>query len=237
MAYFRTCAEICFENKYNHGIKKLVSMYLSNPLKRISKGNYVYDKICSQTLCTGYVLNDTDVKTIILYMVEELIRINVYDYETLYIDYVLKLGKEEINNEITNIIDVISQKISIGLGNLISFYKMNKIINEIIKINTTYGNFIRQLDENYGLISDEISNKIFVMIENDTNLETIVLKDLYDSINVDYNKYNIMAYIFQGINQCKDKNRIDAINNNKYIDIQKIDFNYDMLIEKFEIIL
>ena len=233
MAYFRTCAEICFENKYNHGIKKLVSMYLSDPLKRISKDNYVYDKICSQMLCTGYILDDANMKILILYIIEELIRINICDYDELYIDYVLKLDKKEIDNEITNMINVINKKISVGLESLVSFYKMNKIIDEIIKTNVTYGQFIRQIDENYGLISNDMSNKIFKMIENNTNYEITNLEELYTSIGIKYNKYNIMAYIFQGIKHCKNKNRIDAINNNKCINIQKIDFNYDMLVESF----
>src|SRR5437773_1537182 len=39
----RTCAEICFEEKFNYGIKNLIFKYLNNPIERISKTKYPYD--------------------------------------------------------------------------------------------------------------------------------------------------------------------------------------------------
>lgn len=235
-AYLRTCAELCFENKYNHGIKKLISSYTTDPLIRISKNNYPYDKICSQTLVTGCILPDDVIKTLILYQLEELIRINIklLDYDDDYIDYLLKLEGDALDSDIDSTIQHLNTKMPYDIEFLMTYYKMNKIISEIIKSYGSYGKFIRTLDDSYSLISDDVSEKIFNMINYNLNPEKIQIKELYELLGVNYNKYNIIFYILQGIKHKKNKDRIDAINNKEYIDPQKVTIDLSILLDKFK---
>ena len=118
IAYLRTCAEVCFENKFNHGIRKMVSQYLSDPLFRVSKEISPYDKICSQTMVTGYILNDIDLKTIIIYFIEESIRLTlkVNNYNEEYIEYYNNLPENDKKNEEIILIESITNKIQYDLS-------------------------------------------------------------------------------------------------------------------------
>ena len=57
IAVYRTCAEICFENKYNHGIRKLIEE------KEYSNINHI--KIFSQIITTGYILSNNQISELI----------------------------------------------------------------------------------------------------------------------------------------------------------------------------
>ena len=223
VAYLRTCAEICFENKFNYGIKKMIAVYLTDPLSRISKDKITYDKICSQALVTGYVLNDVDLKSIILYFIEESIRLAVKDkkYDETYVKYYFEKPIEARENDEANLIQQITDKIQYDLLFLLSFHKMNNIMNDIIVYSKSYNKFIKSLDDSYGLISDDISKQIYNFVENNVNGSYISLAQMYDSIGVEYNKYNILMYIFQGILQRSNKIREEQILNEKYVDVQK----------------
>lgn len=236
MAYFRTCAEICFENKYNHGIKKFISLYLTNPLIRISKDNYPYDKICSQILVTGYIINNDNIKILMLYLLEELIRIRIKmdDYDETYINYVINLQNEELDNDIDMVINRINEKMPYDLEFLMTFYKMNSVMNSIVEDYGSYGKFIKDLEDNYGLVSDNTCSKILDMITKNINTEKVIIEDIYNLLNINYNKYNILAYILQGIKHKKNKTRIDAINNKECIDISNRTFDMEMIVDMFK---
>lgn len=231
IAYLRTCAEICFENKYNHGIKKMISSYITDPLFRISKDKSMIYKICSQTLVTGYILNSDELKVIIPYFIEELIRLTVKfnKYEDSYINYFNELSDSDKEYENNSLITAIYEKLQYDLAFLISYYKMNYVMDMIIKHHGSYNKFIKSLDENYGLIDDEITLKILNSIN--INNEHSSFEDVYNTIGLQYNKYNILMYIFQGIHHKINKVRIDNIKNHTYIDSQKIEVSADTLNE------
>jgi len=223
-AYLRTCTEICFELKYNYGIKKLINLYLQNPLNRISKNNCIYDNICAQSLATGYILNDNDIKSLILYFIEEIIRISVKDKTKSYFEnYNNSIEKEtELNIILDDIFNIISYDINV----LVSYYKMNKLMDNIIQQYKSFSRFIRMLDINYGLID----NIVCINIIKNINIYTIIsFEQLFDILNINYNKYSIMLFIIQGIIHKKNNARKISILNNKYIDCQKQEINQNII--------
>lgn len=226
-AYYRTCAEMCFESKYNYGIRKLVHEYINNPLKRISNNNYPYDKICAQTLVTGYILSETTIGSLILYLLEEIIRTNnhflIKNNDLINKISALPMGPEKESN-IDLLIELLTKTIRFDIDFLKTYYKINVILNEIFIQFGSYGKFIKMLDNNYGLIDENLVGKLFSIINSNLNSEVCILKDLYDLISVDYNKHNVFMYISQGLKHNKNKDRIKAIIDDTYIDIQKIDF-------------
>lgn len=232
IAFMRTCAEICFENKYNYGIRKVVDGYLTHPLKRITTDEYVYEKICSQTLATGYILDINDIQQLILYMIEELIRINSDARMNDYVDYLLKLGCDNtsaIDDEVNEAVNSVNYHIEYAINFLISYYKMNKLMDNVIRNNNGYSKFIKNIDANYGIANEQTVNLIHEFVNSNVNpeSETCTLETLCNVIGVTYNKYNIFGYVIQGIKHFKNKDRIASINNGTYIDIQKHQFTYD----------
>ncbi|QKF94116.1 hypothetical protein QKU48_gp0658 [Fadolivirus algeromassiliense] len=223
MAYLRTCAEVCFENKFNHGIKKIISSYLTEPQFRIFKDKSMFYKMCSQTLITGYILNDSDIKIIIQYLVEELIRLTVKfnKYDMDYIKYYNELQMNDREMEDISLLQSINTKISNDLEFLLAFYKMNTNFDILIKQYGSYNKFIKALDENYSIVNKDIIDKLLQLtINNEINHVTI--EQLYSILGIQYNKYNILMYIFQGIAQKTNKIRSEQITKNNYIDIQKV---------------
>jgi len=206
-AYFRTCAEICFENKYNYGIRKMVQAYLGDPLKRV--GISMNDKLFAQSLTTGYIMPENIIKQLILYCVEEVIRNNKYN-------------SINIENDIDVLINLLEKNILYDIDIFKGYYKLNSIFGNIFKKFGTYSGFIKMIDNNYGLISDELANDFYNMINNNLNSDGSTLKSLYDLMNIEYDKNKIFECISQGLKHRKNKDRIDAIKNGTYINIFEI---------------
>jgi hypothetical protein len=217
IAMLRTCAEICFENKYNHGIRKLVNSYLSNCSVRmnISKDKFPYDKLCSQIIVTGYIIPENDMKSLIQYLVEEIIRtrVKIDNYENTYIDYIASLDDKQIESDIDSLIFELNNRISnYDIQSLVSFYKINNLMKEIINIHGSYSKFIKQLEDDYGLLNDKTCDKIMNIVSNNLNNSNYKIEELYNYIGINFNRYNILWYIISGIK---------SLSGNDYIDAQK----------------
>ena len=63
------------------------------------------------------------------------------------------------------------------------------------------------------------------------NTETVSLEQIYNMIGEAYNKYNILLYIFQGIQQKSNKIRNEKIINSTYVDALKNNITVDTLNE------
>jgi hypothetical protein len=194
-------------------------MYISDPLKRVSNGIYPYDTICSQALSTGFIVSDDIMKQLVLYFFEEAIRINdtflmKHKHE---IDFIFGLDESKVDDAIDEFIKSLAKEMSFDIIFLKTYCQMNKIMKEIIASYGSYGKFIKSLDNNYGLLESEIAEKVFGMIsvQNDS------LEELCNLIGTEYNRYAAFMFVTQGLKQNKNKNRVNAINNNDYVDSQK----------------
>ena len=134
----RTCAEICFENKFNHGIKNYITSYLDDVTEKFIEIDYV--KILLQALVTGFLM-----------------------------------PKETIDKLIAKLLD---NKIN-DFKFLASYYKMNFIFQDIINSFGSYGKFIKSLEETFGVISDNVCNKIIESINKNLIQDNLTLEDMY----------------------------------------------------------
>lgn len=230
ISYLRTCAELCFEFKFNRGIKKVISSYLANPLFRISKDCYPSDKICAETLVTGYILSDNDIKKLIIYLLEELIRINVKKINcgSDFVKYYGELNDNDREIEMNTLVTNLENSMRYYIVQLYTYYVMNKIMNNLIMSYGSYNKFIISLENNYGLIND---NEIDLIIKSIKviNQSTFGFKELYNSMDMEYNKWIIEFYVLQGIKHMKFQNRKKAIMDNKYIDIMDKTIDLDFI--------
>lgn len=224
---FRTCAEICFENKYNFGIKNFMNMYLNNPQNRISKSHLDYQKMFTQILTTGYNVNIT---TFLLYLLEETIRkcTKRVGYTNEYFFTLKNLDNDKLKKEFNKLIKYICIEISVEIQNFVSFYKMNKIFREMIKQTTSYNQFIKKLDQNYNVLSLELINFVHQSVTPNNNHMTF--KDFYNIIGLEYDQNKVIMYILQGI-CCRKNNVVLArINDGTHIDIINTDITDEYIL-------
>lgn len=169
--FYRTCAQLCFDRKYNHGIKNLINNYMANPQKRITISGVVYEKIIMQSTTTGYILPNDKIQQLILYFVEELI----------------KTQKKLINND-DDLIDKVNAKLQDDFVILYHYYQFNKIIDNIIKQSNTFSNFIKTIDNNYGLVDDGFCDFVKAIINNISLQNVNSIETLCNAINIQYNQ-------------------------------------------------
>jgi len=229
-SFFRTCAEICFENKYNFGIKKLMESYMSNPINRISKAYLDYDKLFTQTLTTGY--NVVDIKIFLIYLLEESIRLSVRK-EKYTLKYLCTLQEiigdsDKLNTEFTDLIMNICDSLQYVLEGFIAYYKINIIFREIINKSGTYSQFIKQFDKSYNMLSNDLTEFVINSITQ-TNVNN-TFEDFYNIIGVPYDKNKIIMYILQGIKCSKNNIMVNYINDKKYIDVLHTDISDEFII-------
>ncbi len=229
-SFFRTCSEICFENGYHFGIKNVMNTYMSNPLNRISKSYLDYDKLFAQTLTTGY--NIADIQTFLQYLLEERIRlcIKTQKYSIDYLNTLIEMinDNEKLNNEFDVVINHICNSINFDMGIFAAFYKINIIFKGMINLGTTYGQFIKQLDKNYGVLDDVLTDYVIKSVIS--TKDNITFEEFYNTINVPYNRNAILIYILQGVVHVKNKLYRDNINNGKYVDVLTTNIDYDYVI-------
>ena len=221
IALLRTCAEICFENKYNYGIKKLLNLYLNDGIIRICNDKNPYDKICAQVLSTGFIINNNQIEILIIYFIEEIIRLYIKknQYDSNYIDFLLTLEDISLDDEFDILIQNMCDKNNYDWNMLSSFFKMNQILEEVFNKYGSYSKFIKLLENNYGIFDNQGCNILLENINKNLNQNEYFLENLYNLINVHYNKYNLIFYVLQSIKQSSNKSRKEAILNNKYINI------------------
>lgn len=228
---FRTCAEICFENKYNFGIKNLMNSYMSNPLNRMSKSYLDYNKLFTQILTTGY--NISNLGTLLMHLLEESIRLcvrkekytNAYFYEiNNYID-----DNEKRHEEFDKLMENICELLQPTFETFIAYYKITSIFKEMVKKCGTYGQFIKQLDKNYGILSNELTELVIKSITH--NNENITFEMFHNTVcQGPYNKNKIIMYILQGITCSKNNAMVNRINDGNYIDILNTDVTDEIIV-------
>ena len=228
-SFFRTCAEICFENGYHFGIKNLMNMYMNNNINRISKSYLDYDKLFAQTLTTGY--NITNIETFLQYLLEERIRLCVKykKYDNNYFNVLIEMldDEEKLDAEFDSIINSVCDIINYDMQAFAAFYKINKIFREMISMTSTYGQFIKRLDKNYGILEHDLTEFVIKNIVPTNN--NISFEDFYNIIQVPYNKNVIIMYILQGIYNVKNKNMRKHINDGIYVDILNTEITNDYI--------
>jgi hypothetical protein len=219
----RTCAEICFENKYNFGIKNLITSYMAEPVNRMSKSYLDYDKLFTQILTTGY--NIVDIQTFLVYLLEEDIRLCVRrkQYTGEYIKSIQNI--DNYDDEFEKLITHISSSMQNTLEIFIAFYKINTIFRDIINKCGTYGQFIKKFDKNYNVLDEDSTKHVVESIISTNTNNDITFEEFYNIIGLPYNKNKITMYILQGINCRNNKLMIEIINFNKYIDIINTDID------------
>jgi len=195
ITHFRTCAQICFDNKYNRGIKN----HIKNILNNRSKYCEDYCNIIGQILSTGYIVDDNDIKLIIKLFVDIVIKSNVIKSQK-YIKKILleKNMPTDLNNE--KIFLIIEDACSQSLLDLFCFYNMNKIMNIFYKYIGSYSLLIKILEENYGYLPDEIVKILLNLIKNDRkNPDYISFQIFFETLGISYNKNEIITYIISNI--------------------------------------
>lgn len=168
ITYLRTCAEICFENKHNrNNLVKYVDEFISN--NKDFKTVYDYDNVISQTICTGYILDDNKISKLLNQIIKRVI--------------------VKISNDLKNNLNfkILEKKLEPILEVLMSYYKMNILMNKLLQKTNGYNNFIKLLEYNYGLLDDEILT--YLVVEIKTNIhelpENVDLTNFYKMLNQD----------------------------------------------------
>ncbi len=223
IAYLRTCAQICFDNKYNYGIRKYIDMYISDPQKRIFNTLYDYDNIVCQPLCTGYIIPDDKIKLLIKYLVEETVRkgVAIEKYDTAYI-YNLESEKftlSGINEELDELLDNINKGTKYILETLMSFYSMNKILGKLYEKVGSYSRFIKLLENTYGMLPDDLTLFLLNEIKKVETTDILTIESLYQHIGCYYSREETIFVVLQNIKHVKNKDRKKSIIHNEYINI------------------
>ncbi|CAH6421850.1 Hypothetical protein KVN_LOCUS539 [uncultured virus] len=223
IAFFRTCTEISFENQFNKGIKKYLNEYINDPNRRVADLQYSYENIISQSISTGYILSNIQIIHLTKYFIEESIRINLKNYDMNYIKY-LYSGQIDYQSETDDLFDHCENLIENDLRKFMTFIKFNKFFVLLYNKIGSFNKFLNIIDENYGLIPEELTLIIINLIKKEINFlpEKIKLIDIYNELNINFNKNEILFFIIQGILHRKNKYKKKAINNGTYLDIQKI---------------
>jgi hypothetical protein len=135
IAFLRTCAEICFERKFNRGIKTCISSYINNPIN-----NFDYGKICAQAIVTGFLMSKQNTSEFIIKILNNLIKNIPTDKvnEKLQYEFKFLLSYYKINFIFQQIIDsfgsyskfIKSLEENYGLIDDITCNKMIYLINQ-----------------------------------------------------------------------------------------------------------
>ena len=182
-SYFRTVAQISFDNNYNRGIRRIVKEYLQNSKKRVLKNEYDYLTMFGQIISTGYIIDDKDIKKIIGYIINEIIKNKLKNDDN---NYLLECITEDKNvfNYVDKLVNIQIKNIGNHVPYLFSFYIFNKILKKFYLKFKNYSNFIKTLDNNYGLIPEEYNKEFKKLLFEELNLyeKYITLKSIYEII-------------------------------------------------------
>jgi hypothetical protein len=206
--FFRTCSELCFEFKYNRGIKTVINSFIKNPKKKIMYDQFYYTILLGQILSTGFIMDNSDVNIFIDIIIEELIRINIKDL-------VFPNLKPFHDNDYEKNIQSKKNSINYHFKVLLGFLKMYDIIKKIINKLGSFNKLIKMLDSNYGLLDEELLDFIKKNIKNNQyeNNFNNLFKDLYNERGMKYSRNILIKYIEYGFKYKKSRNIISLINN------------------------
>lgn len=226
--FSRTTAQLCFDNKYNRGIKNHVSKYITEPKFRINNLIYDYSNIIGQSISTGYLFDNNEHIYLTRYYLEELITsiINPKKYNKKFV-LNLQLSPENINTEIINCINLIESSIQRQLQLCMTLILSVKIFKQFYSNFGTYSSYIKYIDNNYSIM-DESVIKIFndIALKFHIDIDNVSIKYLYELMGCDaYYINELTLWIIQSSLRSKDKYRLTAIDENKYHDSVKNPLN------------
>lgn len=234
MSLLRTCSQIAYEKKYHKGIKSIINNYITNPYKRLLCRLFDNDIIIGQILCTGIKLDEKKLYEFVELMYEDCIRRKVItNYDLNYLKFLQNIidKDEQIEKEINELIEYIDENTKYVTELLISLIRMYNIIRELTNSVGGFIKLINMMDNNYGVLSEDLCYKIFNKIKK---FDHVTYQNLYDEINLKVNAKNrVLLYILRSILNGKDKERKEAIKNNRIININTEDMTSKEVIIKF----
>ena len=223
LALLRTCSQIAYEKGYNKGIKSIVTKYITDPNKRLISRPFDNDVIIGQILCTGVKMETNKLDMLIEYIYEDCIRRKISPiYNKQYIKFLESMEDQnqeaELKKELDTLIDFVDNNLRYACEILLSFRRM---LNIITQINNKFGGFmkfLKNIDDNYGSISDNICEEIYDEIKKILFTEKVSYIDLYkekeDNININSRK-KIFTCIWKSIKYGKEKDMKNIIRENK----------------------
>lgn len=222
-SFFRTCSEICFENRFNFGIKTLVNNFMTNDSYRHFKNKMEHNKIFTQILTTGFVIND--IKLFLQYLLEESIRVCIKNrkYRYKYLDELKTFTDNDFDKELKILLENICGFISSDIKEFIGFYKMYNIFRIIIEKSKSYNQFIKQFDKSYNVLPSELVN--IVLNNVDVMCDPVSFKYFYNVLCIDYDENKVIMYILQSIYEYKIKSF------EGHIDIRNTDVSREYIID------
>lgn len=151
LSVIRTYAQICFDNKYQRGIKHFTNNYMLNKMKYNSLSVFLIlcDKIIWQLICTGcYIDNDGNKKVI----------------NKMLKDYCIIVLKPECIEDCKLSNDVLDYLNNMTL-HLFACHKIGIMMNLFYKSYGSFGKYIKKLESNYGYHNDDCICYIIEMIK------------------------------------------------------------------------
>lgn len=216
-AVYRTCSQIAYEKGYHKGIKKLVKKYIYEKERILNTRPFDNDVLFGQILSTGCLIDNADLCKFCDRMFEYVYWKNIIKYYDSYYfkNHLSKLSNDEIKDEFNNIIPYMDNKIIHEIEtityNYLMIIQMRQLFNKI----GGFTKFIKTLDDNYGLASDDI---ISIKDSIQTNFQNINSKYLYQIIKMD-DKYDVIMaeYIMRSLIYQKTKKRRISMQKNPQI--------------------
>jgi len=233
LTYLRTCIQISMDNGYIRGVYKLIDKYIDNPKNRIHKYIYQYQSLLGQILCVR--TQDFEKLDILLeYIIEETIRYvlknNNYSEKILKQIFNGELEIDKIKYELDNIVTDVFDNIYIYIDDIISFRIMVNIIESLYQHAGSYNKFLEEIEENFGYLSNEYIQIFKSELDKYVaeNIYTITeYMQIFKKINNDTITNRIYLYIIQGLLTINNSKRLKFINDNKYLNVQKMEINID----------
>jgi hypothetical protein len=181
-------------------------------------------------LTTGYM--DVNIQTFLIYLLEEDIRLCVRTkkYTMAYIHDLKNKDSLNLGVEMDKLIGDICIGLQDTLRIFIAWYRMMGIFRGMVEKCGTYGQFIKKLDKNYGILDDELVKYVIDNLIGIYDDKDISLDEFYGVIGVQYDKNKIAMYILQGIRCCNNKVKEMYINDGRYINILEKDIDDEFLL-------
>lgn len=225
MVLWRTCVEVCFENKYNRGLEKYLTTFLSDYRYRQVGKESQYTYILGQILTTGIILESEQLHSILDYMFESIIKDSIYNSKNLLTDLkdiFEKCNRTEVDNQINILLQELkkSHHTYSGIKMIIGFYRMLRIIHSLINTIGGFNKLIKLLSSTYGLLPTIHIEFLKNKIKENKFKEIMNINDLYNEINLQENIENkIICYFLQTL--LVEKDGVKIAQKEVYIDFQK----------------
>ncbi|MBA42717.1 MAG: hypothetical protein CMF62_01765 [Magnetococcales bacterium] len=219
MVFWRTCVQISIDKKYIRGIHKLTNDFMNNPKNRVMNSLSDVMIMLGQIVTSGMNINIPKLK---YYLIEESIRISLKKkiYKSVNLNGFVKkiLSSEDryetfinFNLEELNCFKKPIEMIESGI-------KLLQVIHLLIKKFKNFSSLMKYFEKEHSIIDDHIVEEIINILDE-------------SSFNLNQDKFHM--YLIQGYEQSSNKQRINAIENKKYIDYYKNPTELTKFVDRF----